>query len=294
MERETIRKQLLEMRKWMFQMDAEQKKGYKNAGEVMEVPVDGEPHKIRYYSAGDGIRPVYIDIHGGGMVWGSMENGDLLARMFNSELGIHVISLDYPLVPDTEYPQTMEYLYGTVRELVRHAKQYRLDKDKMVIGGRSAGGNLSAVMCVLAAQRGEFRFRGQILDHPWLDLCGLISWEGRPKDETMTQDVMRALAFGYADEAQQKEVTCTPLLASEELLTQLPPAIIQTCELDPLRVEGERYGQMLQSAGVQVRAFCFPNVPHGFSENNTEIGEAGRKALIDAVKEEWTWFADCE
>lgn len=286
MDRNAAKQQLLGARKMVNQADAVKKKGYVCAGELQSVTVEGTEHRLRFYAAGDETRPVYIDIHGGGMCWGAMENVDPLARMMNEQLGVHVLAPDYPLVPDTEYPELPEFVYGTIREVVRQAERFHIDPERLIIGGRSAGANLAAVMTILSVQRQEFGFVGQILDHPWLDLCGKLSWEDRGGDQSfMSENAMKNLALGYAPPEKQEEMTCTPLNAPQEILRQLPPAIVQLCELDPLRVEGAAYADMLRAAGVPVWEHCFPSALHGFSEEFDALGQAGRQWIIDRVKE---------
>ena len=276
------------MKTMMQQMAASQKANYSNAGTVQHLAVGQEDHLIRYYPAGPETAPAYIDIHGGGMVWGSMEDGDLLAREMNTQLGVHVLSLDYPLVPDVEYPVPVEYLYASIREIMGSASHWNIDPKRVFIGGRSAGGNLAAVMAILSAQRGEFRFVGQILDHPWLDLCGRIDWSHRPVDKDMSEEAMRGLALGYAAPDCLEDATCTPLNVPVELIPQLPPAIIQTAEFDPLKPEGDFYAELLKNSGISVISHCFPGARHAFTENNDENGRLGRQWIIDMVrKAEW-------
>ena len=286
MDRSAVKQQLLEIKKFIDLKHAEQIKGYQFAGDVCSVSVDGTEHKFRFYPAGEKLQPAYIDIHGGGMCWGTMEDVDPLARMMNEQLGIHVLSPDYPLVPNVEYPEPLEYIYGTVREIVRQAERFHIDPKRLIIGGRSAGGNLAAAMVILSADRGEFRFVGQILDHPWLDLSGKIGWETREGDQSiLSETTMKMLALGYASPEKQAEMTCTPLNTPPEVLKKLPPTIVQTCELDPMQQEGVAYAAMLKDAGVPVMEHCFPGALHGFSEGLDELGQSGRQWIIDAVKD---------
>lgn len=97
------------------------------------------------------------------------------------------------------------------------------------------------------------------------------------------------VALGYAPPEKQADMICTPLNTSPEILEQLPPAIVQTCGLDPMRVEGEAYAKLLGDAGVPLRSRCFPGVLHGFTEGLDEPGRQGRQWIIDAVRElKWT------
>lgn len=289
-DRTQVKKLLKRYRAFMEQMEEQDRKGYVYSGEVREVPVEGETHKVRFYDCGKDKAPAYLDIHGGGMAWGGMTDVDPLAVEMVQELGIHVYALDYPLVPETEYPRPLEYLYGTVRAMVRNPEEYRIDPERLIVGGRSAGGNLTAALCLMAAERGEFSLAGQILDHPWLDLAGVIPWESRPALPAdagflMTEEIMANLALGYAPPERQKDAFCTPLLAPKELLRKTPKAIVQTAEYDTLAPEGERYANLLRGAGVEVCFHCYPKALHAFSQNTDEIGRSGRKWIIDRFRE---------
>lgn len=216
---------------------------------------------------------------------GIMEDGDILRNMLRNELNIEVFSLEYPLVPEAEFPDALEWLYETILFFYDNALEYKINPQKMIIGGRSAGGNLAAALCLLAVQRGTFQFFAQILDHPYLDLCKIIKDEERYLDEvSLTPQMMEELASAYASDESRKTCLCSPLTASIEDLKKVPFAIILTCELDFLRLDGDRYAEKLRKAGVPVVYRCFSGARHGFTEMDDIIGNEGRQWIVETIK----------
>ena len=277
--------QLRIMRPQMMAMFAAQREGIPIHGEEMELALPSGTRQMMHYPSGKDCAPVYIDVHGGGFTWGTISDGDMFCTAVSSEFGWEAYSLDYPLTPDAEYPTQLNWVYETISYLRAHADEYHIDPDRIVIGGRSAGGNLAAALCLLAKQKGEFQFAAQILDHPWLDLCRIIPWEGRyDGQDALSDEVMIGLSLGYADPVRYTEILCSPLAATKEDLTGLPPAIVQTCELDSLGPEGDLYAKHLEEAGVPVIWHCFEGAIHGFSEGDTEIGEQGRRWLLAQLR----------
>ncbi|MDE7418465.1 MAG: alpha/beta hydrolase [Lachnospiraceae bacterium] len=255
-------------------------------GEEIKVVVNGKPRRLLHYKSSTENPPVYFDIHGGGFAWGMVEEGDLFCHQICEQLGFEVYELDYPLVPDVEYPHSLEWLYETIYYLWEHCDEYHFDQEKMVIGGRSAGGNLAAAMCLLAKDRKQFQFLCQVLDHPYLDLCGIIATEERYMGkEALSQEFMEIIATAYATQEGRKEYLCSPLNAAQEQLKSLPPAVIQTCELDYLRPDGDLYGLRLQDAGVPVRMHCYPDVTHGFTEVEGPDEKKGQQWLIEGIRQ---------
>ncbi|MGN1193124.1 MAG: alpha/beta hydrolase [Dorea sp.] len=285
-DRRIVKSKLKEIQAKTMEMFRQQKAGRKLFGERKEIWINGKVHRMMCYGIQNKNVPVYFDIHGGGFTWGTIEDGDLFCQELHDRLGFQVYSLDYPLVPDAEYPEPLMWVYETIDYMRRNSELYGFDADQILVGGRSAGGNLAAALSLLAKEKGDFQFLCQVLDHPWLDLCEIIPEEERYLGEgALGSDVMKGLALGYADEEQQKDIYCSPLNADVGQLKGLPPAVIQVCELDSLRVEGERYAEKLEFAGNQVKIRCVPGVLHGFTEEDSGNGEEGRRWLIEKIAE---------
>ncbi len=253
-------------------------------GISVDLDAGGVPHKALFYPAQTDRAPVFFDIHGGGFCWGMMEEGDLYCHRRNEKLGFAVFSLDYPLMPDAVYPQALEWLYESILAVLEHAGEYGIDPQDVMVGGRSAGGNLAAALALLSRDRGAFSIRLQVLDHPLLDCCGVLDNSLRYSGEgSLPVFMLERLEAWYADEEQRKEIYCSPLNAAEEELRGAPPAVIQTCEYDSLRPDGDAYAEKLRSAGVPVCSHCYPAVLHGFTETEGPEQENGIRWLLDAI-----------
>ncbi len=252
------------------------------------IVVNGTPQRLLHYPSARSDAPVYFDIHGGGFAWGMMEEGDLLCHHINEQLGFACYSLDYPLCPEAEFPEALYRLYDVIDYLRSVYPQRDFDPDQMVIGGRSAGGNLSAALCSLAKQRGSFQFICQLLDHPALDGAGLLPPDAQGRytgpEAALNDWIMDGIFSAYVSEADRTNPLCSPLCADDELLTGLPAAVIQTCELDYLRPEGGLYAQRMLKAGVPVFSHCYPGVVHGFTEMEGPDELPGQQYLIDHLR----------
>ncbi len=255
-------------------------------GEYMEAVMDGKTRRLLHYASKKEKAPVYFDIHGGGMAWGMIEEGDLICHRINEQLGYECYALDYPLQPEHPYPEGLYWLYDTIRYMQEHADRFHIDKKRMVIGGRSAGGCLTAALCILAERKREFQFACQVTDHMCLDLTGMVlSEEERYNGEgSLSSELRYLLGYSYAAEEDQKDSLCNPILASEEELRGMPPAVIQTCELDSLRKDGDTYAKLLIDAGIPVVHRCAKGALHGFTEAEGPLQEDGIQFLVRGIR----------
>ena len=259
------------------------------AGKEIYVPTGTESGDMRcliYKPEGvEGPTPIFFNLHGGGFVMGDPEGDDSFCDLVCKELGITVISLDYPLAPETKYPKDKEAAYGMVKYVVEHADEYGIDPNNMAIGGHSAGGNLSTVICMMAKKSGEFGFKCQVLDFPPLDIAK-NPYEKWFAEGAIPPEVAEMFNACYCETPEAAaEVYCSPVLETIENLQGMPPAIILTCEIDSLRDETEEYGWKLAKAGVEVTMKRFLGVPHGFTGDPT-LPEAaqGRKMMVDGLR----------
>ena len=235
------------------------------AGERMMVPTrDGEVRCI-LYRAQRRPAPVFFDMHGGGFVGGNCEDVDVWCDMARKELDINVISINYRKAPDHPWPAGANDAFDVVSWFYAHAEEFGIDRDRMAIGGHSAGGNLTAVTCLRSVlENAPFRFRLQILDYPPLDLktCAFDKFQ-----HPMAIPPQIAIMFDacYIAPGQGDDPLCSPAVAEVEMLKGQPPAVVITAEQDSLRNEGELYAYKLIQAGVPVRARRFLGSAHGFT-----------------------------
>jgi len=208
--------------------------------------------------------PVLVYFHGGGWVIGDLETHDVLCRQLTAEAGISVIAVDYRLAPEHKFPAAADDAWAATRWIAAHAAELGVDADRLAVGGDSAGGNLAAVVALLAREAGGPRIALQILLYPVTDLVSESqSYADLADGYMLTRDSMRWFRAQYlAKEQDAADWRVSPLRAPS--LAGLPPALVVTAGYDPLRDEGEAYARRLREAGVSVDAVSFGGMIHGF------------------------------
>jgi len=254
------REELLALVKGMREEDRKRREasGIPAAGDERFVPVRGGKARILYYPAEAGA-PVFFNIHGGGFVAGTPEGDDLFCRRVNEQLKIHVVNV------------------------CAHPEEYPADRTKMIIGGHSAGANISAAVCLMAKKSREFCFAAQILDYPPLDIYTPAGQKFYTEGAIPPQ-VAEVFNACYRKEEDAKDILCSPYWAQPQDLEGLPDALVITCEIDSLREEGEEYAKKLMQAGVEVTGKRFMKAAHGFTMAEDEAGIAGQQYMIDYMK----------
>jgi acetyl esterase len=235
--------------------------------EVVELKVDGAdgPLPARLYRP-EGVSggPVIVFFHGGGWVIGSLDSHDNTAGRMAAESGCTVVSVEYRLAPETKFPAPLEDCYAATAWVAAHAAELDVDPSRLAIAGDSAGGNLAASLALLARERGGPAITFQLLIYPVTDLTlAYPSWEenGEPGWILSTRD-MRWMIDHYTSGVDDVDWRAAPITADD--LRGLPPALVVTAELDPLRDEGEAYADRLRDAGVPVETIRGAGMCHGF------------------------------
>lgn len=256
-------------------------------GKEIFIPTgNGETRALFYRSKNiNTITPVFFDLHGGGFIRGLPENDDYFCSAVSKTLDITVISIDYKLAPEYKCPTDKNGVYDVISYVSSHSDDFGIDHDNMAIGGHSAGGNISTVVCMMANEKKKFSFKCEILDYPALDLFTPAEEkfyiEGAIPFETAT-----LFNKCYTTEAYAKNPYCSPVSATTEELKNSPPAIVLTAEIDSLRDEGEDYAQKLVKAGVETTAKRFYGVRHGFTIAHPELAQSKEayKMIIDGLR----------
>ena len=124
------------------------------AVEDLVVPGPAGEIPLRAYRPAPEALPVVVWLHGGGWVTGSIETHDLLCRQIAVAAGAMVVSVDYRLAPETKFPGAVEDCLAAWQWIGAHAAEIGGDADRVALGGDSAGGNLAAVVALLARDRG--------------------------------------------------------------------------------------------------------------------------------------------
>ena len=257
-------------------------------GAVRELMAEGSsgPIPLRLYrpaGVGDSRRlPVLIYFHGGGWVIGDLETHDVLCRQVTAEAGVCVVAVDYRLAPEHKYPAAVDDAWAATRWIVAHAAEFGIDAERVAVGGDSAGGNLAAVVALLARDAGAPRIGLQLLIYPVTDLASESqSYADLAEGYMLTRESMRWFRAQYlAKEEDAADWRVSPLRAPS--LTSVAPALVITAGYDPLRDEGEAYARRMREAGVMVDAVCFGGMIHGFVPMGRLIDTAFRGVTLIA------------
>jgi acetyl esterase len=251
----------------------------------LEVPGPAGQVPVRVYRPSEQPDlPVLVYFHGGGWAICSIETHDVTCRELANGAGCVVVSVGYRLAPEHRFPAAPEDCYAALGWAARHAASLGGDPGRIAVGGDSAGGNLAAVVALLARERGGPRLRHQLLVYPVTDHAfDTSSYRENAEGPLLTQEMMRGFWDLYlAREEDGRHPHASPLRAQD--LSGLPPAHVITAEYDPLRDEGEAYARRLAAAGVPVVQRRYDGMIHGFFGFTAMIDRAG-EAVAEAARE---------
>jgi len=246
-------------------------------GPAGEVPV-----RI-YTPEGSDSLPILVFFHGGGWTIGSVNAYDGVCRSLTNQAHCIVVSVDYRLAPEHKFPAALEDAYAATVWVAEHAASIHGDPERIAVGGDSAGGNLAAVVSLMARDQGGPKIVYQLLIYPATDyfIPGTTSVHENAEGYYLTKDTMVWFWQHYANsEGDAHNPRMAPLRA--ENFKGLPPALVITAEYDPLRDEGELYAAKLQEAGVSVTSTRYNGMIHGFFAM-AGIMDQGKVAIAEAA-----------
>lgn len=278
-------------------MDARAVLDRAQAGTVVMPPAVVEPHAIPGGPEGaisivvvrpahtNGSLPAVVYTHGGGWVLGNFGTHERLVRDLAAQSGAAIVFVNYTPSPEARYPVAIEQVYGTLEWVAMRGAELGLDGSRLAVPGDSVGGNMTAAAVLLAKERGGPSIRYQALLYPVTNAAfDTGSYEEFADGPWLTGTAMRWFWDAYApDAARRAEPTASPLLASRDRLSGLPPALVITDEADVLRDEGEAYARKLREAGVDVTAVRYEGVFHDFMMLNALAGTNAARAATAQV-----------
>ena len=240
--------------------------------------------RVRIYTPhGDGPFPALVYFHGGGWVVGDLDTVDVPCRRIASRAGCVVMSVDYRLAPEHRFPAAAEDAYAAFRWLAENAREQHADPSRIAVGGDSAGGNLAAVVALMARDRGGPQPCFQLLLYPVTDSAqDTASYQDNADGYLLTRESMTWFWNHYMGDADRTHPYASPMRAADH--RGLPPAFVVTAEFDPLRDEGEAYAHRLAAAGTPVVCRRYDGTIHGFCWMPGVL-DKGRQALDDAAAE---------
>ena len=260
--------------------------------QVQESPVNKLAVEIEDQTVDTGewgtINVRFVRPEGAGWVFGSAATHDKLIRELAVRTNSIVIFPEYSRSPEAKYPTAIEQNYAVLQQLPGFVDVKGLDLSRLTVAGDSVGGNMATVMTLLTKARGGIPIAQQLLFYPVTDArFDTPSYEAFGENYFLTKEGMQWFWDQYTkDEGERAEITASPLRASLEELSGLPPAMILNGEADVLRDEGEAYARRLREAGVEVTQVRFQGMIHDFvMVNSLDQTNAARAAMT--LSTEW-------
>ena len=231
-------------------------------------------------SAADAALPVLVYYHGGGWVIGDLDTHDTLCRELANGAHCCVVAVDYRMSPEQRFPVAVDDCVAATYWVRREAASLGIDAARLAVGGDSAGGNLAAVVAIVARDAGDLPIAYQLLIYPATDQRrGTPSHTSNGQGYLLTTDTMKYFHDHYLpDVARDLDWRASPLLHAE--LSKLPPALVLTAGYDPLRDEGMQYAERLTEAGSQATYVCFERQIHGFITMGRVLDEANSAVAL--------------
>jgi acetyl esterase/lipase len=223
-------------------------------GEVVDGVLPGAAGGLGYRlyrPASAGLHPAIAYFHGGGWVLGGLDSDDPFCRDLCRRTDAVVVSVNYRHAPEDRFPAAAADGFAAVQWIAANAAALGCPPDQLAVAGWSAGANIAAVACQLARDAGGPEIVAQLLLNPVTDAdLGRPSYVENGEGYALTTALMRWFWDHYAAPDDRADPRASPLRGQ---LSDLPPAVIVTCEFDPLRDEGVAYADALVNAGVGVR-----------------------------------------
>lgn len=223
-----------------------------------ELPLAGRSIGARTYQLGEPSATV-VFFHGGGWVLGDLDTHDRLCARIVRDTGAMVVSVDYRLAPEAQFPAPYNDCWEAFAYVAAHRAEF--GGGRLAVAGDSAGGNLAAAVAQQARDEG-IELAATLLLYPVLDCEGeYLSARQNAAGYRLTAADMDAFTTAYAGGEDRTDPRLSPLYGNPE---GLAPTIIAAAGYDPLRDEATAYAEVLAKAGVDATLHAYPNLIHGF------------------------------
>jgi acetyl esterase len=262
---------------------------YSNDGQTpvkkLNLAPDGLPaFNFRIYGADPArLKPVLVYFHGGNWISGNLETCDSICGTLAEGSGYAVISVDYALAPEHRFPIPLYQGLAVLHWIRKQGYYFGIDKERIVVGGDNAGGNIAAGLVHLNRQVADYKLLGQLLICPVLHYqFDTPLYNKYEKGYFISKELMKLCWDNYlGNPADAFNESASPLLVFN--VDHVPQTLIYTAEHDPLRYEAELYAAVLEEQGIKLSFHRFKGTTHYFWQMDA-ILDTARKAHQDAVR----------
>ena len=234
-----------------------------------EITQDGitvNIHIVKPANAASENLPVFMFTHGGGWILGDYPTHRRLVRDLVVNSGAAAVFTDYAPSPEAKYPVAINQIYAATKWVAENGAEIGVDGKNLAAAGNSVGGNMTAVLCLMAKDKGGPKIKFQLLLWPVTDADFTRgSWQKYADGRFLTASLMKWMWDNYLPDAEKrKEYYATPFNATLEELKGLPPALVQLAENDILFDEGLAYARKLDEAGVPTTIETYNGFIHDY------------------------------
>ena len=234
-----------------------------------KVVCNGREVPVRIYPCKEATKGrLILFFHGGVWAAESVDTYNNVCKTMAKQLKSRIISVEYSLAPENPFPTGLEDCYSVAKNLLLHTDEFGVEPQDITLIGDSAGGNLAAAVSLMARDRQEFQIARQVLLYPvtYNDHSAASPFPSVQENGTgyllTAKRMCEYLTLYKSCEDDLQNPYFAPLL--EKNLANQPKTLIITAEYDPLRDEGEAYGNALKDAGNDVSIYRMRDALHGF------------------------------
>lgn len=248
------------------------------------ITANGEPIKLHVVKPANvtGVLPVFMFFHGGGWVLGDFPTHQRIVRDIVVASGAAAVFVNYTPSPEAQYPTAINQAYAATKWVAENGSEINVDGKNLAVAGNSVGGNMAAVVSLMAKDKKGPEIKLQVLLWPVTNAS--FETESYNKFATgrfLTKKMMIWFWDNYTTDLNaRKEIYASPLQATPEQLKGLPPAVVAVAENDVLRDEGEAYARKLDEAGAKVKSMRYNGMIHDWGLLNPIAHVPGTRAVV--------------